>query len=108
MNPCGMPSATSVILTIVPFFTSIRAGLNTCCVVAVMVTWTTGGESSAWIPCRYPASETASDDRLRLARLTTWDEFFPGNFRGVGQRMLTSDVEEHPFLEVRLIDFRHG
>jgi type VI secretion system protein ImpE len=71
-------------------------------------TWTTGGESSGWIPSRYPGSEAAGDDRIRLARLTTWEEFSPGSFRGLGQRMLTSSVEDHSFLEVRLIEFRHG
>jgi len=71
-------------------------------------TWTTGGESSGWIPCRYPGSETSADDRIRLARLTSWEEFAPDSFRGLGQRMLTSSVEDHPFLEIRLIEFRHG
>jgi type VI secretion system protein ImpE len=71
-------------------------------------TWTTGGESSGWIPCRYPGSEIASDDRIRLGRLTTWEEFAPGSFRGLGQRMLSSNVEDHSILEVRLVEFRHG
>jgi type VI secretion system protein ImpE len=71
-------------------------------------TWTTGGESSGWIPVRYPGSEAMADDRVRLARLTTWEEFWPGSFRGFGQRMLASSIEEHPLLEVRLIEFRHG
>jgi type VI secretion system protein ImpE len=71
-------------------------------------TWTTGGESSGWIPCRYPGSENSTDDRIRLARLTTWEEFAPGSFRGLGQRMLTSSEADNPLLEVRSIEFRHG
>ena len=71
-------------------------------------TWTTGGESSGWIPCRYPFSEASADDRIRLGRLTEWEEFWPGSFRGVGQRMLTSNVDEHPFLEVKSVEFRHA
>jgi type VI secretion system protein ImpE len=71
-------------------------------------TWTTGGESSGWIPVRYPGSEGAADDQVRLGRLTTWEEFWPGSFRGSGQRMFASDVDEHPVMEVRLIEFRHG
>src|SRR5688572_29109620 len=34
-------------------------------------TWTTGGESSGWIPSRYPGSETSTDDRVRLDRKST-------------------------------------
>jgi type VI secretion system protein ImpE len=71
-------------------------------------TWTTGGESSGWIPCRYPGSEASSDNQIRLGRVTTWDEFWPGSYRGMGQRMLTSSADEHPLLEARLIEFHHG
>lgn len=71
-------------------------------------TWTTGGESSGWIPVRYPGSEVVADDRVRLGRLTTWEEIGPGNYRGFGQRMFASEVGEYPVMETRLIEFRHG
>ncbi|MGH7994763.1 MAG: type VI secretion system accessory protein TagJ [Opitutaceae bacterium] len=68
-------------------------------------TWVTGGESAILIPTRYPGTELAADDRLRLARLTTWDELAPGQYAGSGQRMLTAGDKDFPILEVRTIDW---
>jgi type VI secretion system protein ImpE len=62
-----------------------------------------GGESVGVIPTRYPGSEGDSDPRVRLARKTVWTEPSADVFWGVGQRVLTTDVGEHPVMDVRTI-----
>lgn len=68
-------------------------------------TWTNGGAVSGHIPVRYPDSETASDDKLRLARKTDWKEAAPDCFLGLGQRILATDAGEYPLLECRSFEF---
>lgn len=66
----------------------------------VTVTLAAGGELPAFVPARYPGSETAADPRLRLARLTSWQDG-PGGQRGMGQRLLATDGADHAFLDLR-------
>jgi len=68
-------------------------------------TWTTGGETAVLIPTRYVLTESATDDRLRLARRTEWEEIGAGQYRGVGQRLLTAGEQDFPLLEVRLVEW---
>ena len=68
-------------------------------------TWWSGGESSFSIPTRYPGSELEPDDRVRLGRLTRWEELGEGQFRGVGQRHFTADGLYLPLLDLREIEF---
>lgn len=70
--------------------------------------WNNGGQAVGFIPTRYPGSEHASDDRLRLSRMTDWlgddgsdDE--DGLQVGVGQRLLATDQGEYPLLGIREI-----
>jgi type VI secretion system protein ImpE len=62
-----------------------------------------GGEAVGIIPTRYPGTEHAEDDALRLSRKTIWREAAPGVFRGLGQRMLTTDDAEVPLMDAREI-----
>ena len=62
-----------------------------------------GGESVALIPTRYPGSETAEDGLIVLARKTVWEELASGAHRGLGQRILATDADEVPLMEVRTI-----
>lgn len=62
-----------------------------------------GGESVALIPSRYPGSAASADGSIVLARKTVWEEIAPDAHRGLGQRILTTDNEEVPLLEVRTI-----
>ena len=55
------------------------------------------------IPTRYPNSETSDDNQIRLSRLTSWREFGPGGYQGLGQRMIATDTEEYPLMDVRKI-----
>lgn len=67
-------------------------------------TWTNGGAVSGHIPVRYPGTEKSEDDALKLARRTDWMEKPSGTWLGLGQRMLTSDLGDHPLLETTLIE----
>jgi type VI secretion system protein ImpE len=66
------------------------------------LTFTTGGEQVAFIPSRYPGSETADED-CRRARRTDWRDLGADTWAGVGQRMLATDQGEYPLLDVRSI-----
>src|SRR5262249_46467277 len=50
-----------------------------------------GGESIAFIPTRYPGSESSPDGLIALARKTVWNEVAEGVHHGLGQRTLTTD-----------------
>ena len=62
-----------------------------------------GGESVALIPTRYAGSETAADGLIALARKTVWEEMGPDAHRGLGQRILATDADDAPLMEVRTI-----
>jgi type VI secretion system protein ImpE len=64
-----------------------------------------GGEAVALIPTRYPGSERADDGQIALARKTVWDEVGPNVHRGLGQRILATDIDDLPLMEVRSIVF---
>jgi type VI secretion system protein ImpE len=66
--------------------------------------WANGGEGLGLVPSRYPGSESAADDALRMARRTEWTEVRDGVYHGLGQRMLATNAGEHPLLEVARID----
>lgn len=68
-----------------------------------------GGESVALIPTRYPGSEASSDGLIALARKTVWQEVDADTHHGLGQRIITTDAEEVPLLDVRSISIaQHG
>ncbi|MCD9033588.1 tetratricopeptide repeat protein [Luteimonas sp. Y-2-2-4F] len=71
----------------------------------VAVTWTEGGESPAFVPARYPGSESAGDDALRLGRRTEWSQRGEETWLGLGQRMLATDAGERALLDVRAVEF---
>ncbi len=70
-------------------------------------TWINGGEVSGLIPSRYPGSEQADDPRIRLARLTDWQEISAGVARGYGQRLLATNIDDYALLNIRKILFHH-
>jgi type VI secretion system protein ImpE len=74
-----------------------------------------GGESVALIPTRYPGSEQSADGLIALGRKTIWEEMGADAHRGLGQRILTTDTDDVPLMEVRTIllngriaDEQHG
>jgi type VI secretion system protein ImpE len=64
-----------------------------------------GGESLAMIPTRYQGSESAADGQLQMARKTEWLEMEDQVWRGLGQRVFTSNLGDHPLMDVRDIVF---
>ncbi|MBC8735905.1 virulence protein SciE type [Paraburkholderia sp. UCT31] len=71
----------------------------------VRITWKSGDEAIGFVPCRYCGSERGEDVALALAKRTAWTDLGDGCFVGVGQRMLITDVDEYPLLDVRSITF---
>lgn len=65
--------------------------------------WCNGGEAVGLIPTRYPCSESTDDSAIQMARTTRWQELSGGVYHGLGQRMLATDQEDYPLLQVRLI-----
>ena len=65
------------------------------------LTFTTGGQSVAFIPTRYPGSEASSDPRIVMARSTDWSEPAPDVHHGLGQRLWATDEGEYPLMDVR-------
>jgi type VI secretion system protein ImpE len=63
----------------------------------------TGATQVALIPARYPETEKAGDDALRLSRMTTWREIGEETYVGAGQRMWATDSGEFPLLDTREI-----
>lgn len=64
------------------------------------------GRVPALIPARYPgtAESTADNaDQLKQSRVTEWMEQGEDVWFGVGQRLWTSDVGEHPLLNTRML-----
>ncbi len=62
-----------------------------------------GGAQVALIPTRYAGSQASTDGLIVLARKTVWEEIGPNTHRGLGQRILATDTEEVPLMEVRTI-----
>jgi type VI secretion system protein ImpE len=66
-------------------------------------TWINEGQAYGLIPTRYPNSETAKDPSIQLARKTEWLQLADGVYQGLGQRMLVTDQDEYPLLDIRKI-----
>lgn len=68
------------------------------------VTLTTGASATMFVPVRYPGSERATEDPLRLGRATDWIDH-GGLVTGVGQRALAVDDDLVYLLDVGTIEF---
>lgn len=67
--------------------------------------FTNGGEVVGLIPTRYPGTVLAAGDALALARRTDWVERAPGDFTGLGQRLLTTDAQDLGLMDLRSVVF---
>lgn len=65
--------------------------------------WSNGGEAVGLIPSRYPDTENAEDSAIQLARTTQWRKVIDDVHHGLGQRMLATDQDDYPLLEVRML-----
>ncbi|MDB4982869.1 MAG: impE family protein [Myxococcales bacterium] len=68
-----------------------------------LLTFANGGETVAFVPTRYPGSESSPDPTIVTARSTTWDERAGDTFLGLGQRIFATDGGEHALMDVRRI-----
>ena len=68
------------------------------------LTFQNGGEHVAFLPARYPGSEAALDDDVRMCRRTQWHDLGSETHVGMGQRMFATDAGETAILEARLIE----
>jgi type VI secretion system protein ImpE len=71
----------------------------------VSFTWTNGGEMAGHIPARYAGTELQASGELKLARRTEWTSQPDGTQFGLGQRLLATENEDVPILELRVLDF---
>lgn len=65
--------------------------------------WSNGGKAVGFVPTRYPGSESSDDGLVRLARKTDWVQAGPATWRGLGQRMFTTDAGDFALCDVRTI-----
>lgn len=66
-----------------------------------MLHFENGGQSVALLHTRYVGSEASADGQVVLARKTVWEEIAPDTHRGLGQRILATDADEVPLMEIR-------
>ncbi len=71
--------------------------------IPATLTLSNEGKHPVLIPSRYPLSHRQGNDRLALSSLTEWQPLGEETWSGLGQRMLVSDQDDHPFLSVRAI-----
>lgn len=65
--------------------------------------WSNGGESYGLMPARYPASYRRDDPLVALSRKTEWDACGDELYLGYGQKMLVTESNDYPLMEVRSI-----
>jgi type VI secretion system protein ImpE len=65
--------------------------------------FTNGGEVVGLIPTRYPDTDLGAGGLLALSRGTEWRETAPGNYIGLGQRLLSTDSAEVALMDVRSV-----
>ena len=64
---------------------------------------TNGGETFGLIPTRYVGSEASDDPAIQAARKTEWQDDGSGLFCGLGQRLLATDQDEYPIMDLRQV-----
>lgn len=69
---------------------------------AVEVRTVSGGEVMGFIPTRYPGSAKASDP-LKLSAATEWRDAGGETFLGTGQRLLATDADDLPLMDLRRV-----
>jgi type VI secretion system protein ImpE len=69
--------------------------------------WENEGETVGFVPTRYPDSQSQIDDHLRLGWKTEWNNLGAETYVGLGQRILTTDVDEYPLTSIHKVEFQH-
>jgi type VI secretion system protein ImpE len=68
------------------------------------LTFSNGGETIAFVPTRYPGSQSSEDGFINLARKTEWQAAGEDRWIGLGQRMFATDTGEFDLTGMRLIE----
>ena len=68
-----------------------------------IVSLTTGADTVALIPARYPGTESSGDPALLMSRRTDWVAAGEG-YLGLGQRTFVTDEGETPLLDARSLE----
>jgi type VI secretion system protein ImpE len=69
------------------------------------LTFVNEGDTVALLPVRYAGTPLGEGGPLAMARATEWLELAPGQYRGLGQRLLATDQAESGLLELRRVVF---
>lgn len=64
-----------------------------------------GGETVGFVPTRYTGSEANSDNNIRMAKTTQWNQVGDETYWGVGLRVLTTDAEDYALTQIGRIEF---
>ena len=75
--------------------------LRDCVWTPAMLRFHNGGETVALIPTRYPGSESSQDGGIRLARKTEWRDNGNDRWFGLGQRVFSTDGNEHALMAMK-------
>jgi type VI secretion system protein ImpE len=67
--------------------------------------WANEGQAIGLIPARYPGSESSADSAIQLARRTEWVELGGDTYSGMGQKLMATNANDYPLLEIREIVF---
>ncbi len=70
--------------------------------------FTNGGNVVGLIPTRYPGTELAAGGPLAMGRATEWRESAPGEYEGLGQRLITTDADEFALMDLRSVTLAAG
>ena len=63
-----------------------------------------GGDTVALIPTRYAGTTALGSHSDKLARTTEWRDLGEDTFAGIGQRILTTNEDDFPLMDIRLIE----
>lgn len=69
--------------------------------------WANQDQTNGHIFVRYSSTDKSEDYQLKLSRLTQWEEKYENQFHGFGQKMLTTEQNDYPLLEIRSLEL-HG
>lgn len=69
------------------------------------LTFINGGDTVALVPARYAGTPVGEGGALAMSRQTEWLEIAEGQYRGIGQRVLSTDAAEVGLLEIRSLRF---
>ena len=73
--------------------------------VETVFRFTNGGETAGLTPARYPGSTSSDDPKIILGHLTAFETTAGGTNIGLGQRLLATDADDYPLLQVGTIAF---